>query len=81
MKNLLKRIRALFKTVYCEDCENCILNMAFNSKDEQLRYATCKAFPIARDKMTHRGGFKEQLCCNVAHKFSFCFKFKAKAGE
>ena len=67
-------MRNPFQTVYCEDCEWCILDLEFTTYIKQLEFAKCKVKP-KRNPGVMRNLKQDYFYCS-AHRF--CFKFKEK---
>ncbi len=71
-------MRNPFQTVYCEDCEWCMLATDYNDLDKQVEYARCKAHPKAYPSCFRHNFKTEYGLCEFARDFRFCFKFKPK---
>ena len=74
-------MRNLFETVFCEDCDYCMLAKHYNDTDDQLAYSRCKVRPRPANTVgvgrVFRG-VKDYNFCQTVKKRKFCFHFKTK---
>lgn len=68
-----------FKTVYCKDCEFCMLDETFQD-DKSLEYARCKNSPKGGDTERAMGLARpiDYYFCSTyrVFGFKFCFRYK-----
>lgn len=75
-------MRNIFKKVYCQECEHCILASRYSSHIGQLEFARCMMDKQIK-KHVYVSEPVEYNYCSITRYigFKFCFKFKEKINE